>query len=56
MTTKKSSKRPVALSIKELFALQAVWPVIVIDRRSGSVIALQETDESALRRTLRSGR
>jgi phosphoribosyl-AMP cyclohydrolase len=47
--------KAVKLSVKDLFGLQKVWPVIVIERRTKRVIGLQEVDEKALRTTLRTG-
>jgi len=42
-------------SVKQLFTAGPVWPVIVIDDSSGRVLSLQEVNEAAFRKTLRTG-
>ena len=43
------------ITIERLFQASSVWPVIVSEQRTGRVIALQEVNEEAFRRTVESG-
>ena len=45
-----------SISVKRLFEAGGVWPVIVVENDTGRVISLSETNESAFRTTLRTGR
>jgi phosphoribosyl-AMP cyclohydrolase len=46
----------VSLSPEELFALQPVWPVIVVEKKTRRVISLQEVNLEAFLKTISTGK